>query len=179
MATSVMLDLETLGTSPDCVILSIGAIKFDPYTFKDPHSEFYMKLNVDEQIDMGRSIDESTIMWWSKQESSIQEDAFSESDRKSIDFFVKELNRYCVAVDDFWCQGPTFDFVILENLYRQLERPTPWQYWQIRDSRTVFKMMPIDPRKAIQESAHNALADCYYQAVSVQKSYKHFGIRRR
>ena len=24
-------------------------------------------------------------------------------------------------------------------------------------------MMPSDPRKAIQEEMHNALADCYYQ----------------
>jgi hypothetical protein len=32
----IMLDLETLGTRPDCVILTLGAIKFDPYTLSDP-----------------------------------------------------------------------------------------------------------------------------------------------
>ena len=26
----VMIDIESLGTSPDCVILSIGAVLFDP-----------------------------------------------------------------------------------------------------------------------------------------------------
>jgi hypothetical protein len=36
--------------------------------------------------------------------------------------------------------------------------------------------MPKDPRKDIQEELHNALADCYYQAKCVQKSYKHFGV---
>jgi len=38
--------------------------------------------------------------------------------------------------------------------------------------------MPVDPRKAIQTDAHNALADCYYQAKCVQQSFKHFGITR-
>ena len=54
----------------------------------------------------------------------------------------------------------------------------PWNYWQIRDSRTLFAMMPQDPRKAIQEELHNALADCYYQAKCVQQSYKHFGVSK-
>jgi hypothetical protein len=37
-------------------------------------------------------------------------------------------------------------------------------------------MMPSDPRKAIQEEMHNALADCYYQAKCIQSTYKHFGV---
>ena len=44
---------------------------------------------------------------------------------------------------------------------------------------TLFAMMPTDPRKAIQEELHNALADCYYQAKCVQSTYKHFGVKSR
>jgi len=29
--TDVMIDLETLGTTPDSVIVSIAAVKFDPF----------------------------------------------------------------------------------------------------------------------------------------------------
>ena len=68
--------------------------------------------------------------------------------------------------------------VMLQHLYKSAETPVPWNYWQIRDSRTLFKMMPQDPRKAIQEQLHNALADCYYQAKCVQQSYKHFGVKQ-
>ena len=32
MKTHAMIDIETLGTEPDCVVLSVGAVKFDPYT---------------------------------------------------------------------------------------------------------------------------------------------------
>jgi hypothetical protein len=30
MANDVMIDMETLSTSPNCVILTIGAVRFDP-----------------------------------------------------------------------------------------------------------------------------------------------------
>ena len=70
-----------------------------------------------------------------------------------------------------WAQGPVFDIVILENLYQQLGLPLPWNFWQIRDSRTLFSLLPEDPRKAIRQEAHNALADCYFQAKCVQKAY--------
>ena len=36
-----MIDLETLGTSPDTVILTLGAIKFDPYTNVEPSDGLY------------------------------------------------------------------------------------------------------------------------------------------
>jgi len=72
-----------------------------------------------------------------------------------------------------------FDYAILQHLYKQMETPVPWNYWQIRDSRTVFNMMPQDPRKAMQTDLHNALADCYYQAKCLQNVYKHFGVNKK
>ena len=30
MANDIMIDMETLSTNPDCVILTIGAVRFDP-----------------------------------------------------------------------------------------------------------------------------------------------------
>ena len=35
MSTHAMIDLETLGTQPDCVILTLGGIKFNPYNKED------------------------------------------------------------------------------------------------------------------------------------------------
>ena len=84
----------------------------------------------------------------------------------------------CVGVDQLWCQGPLFDYAILQNLYKNVNKPCPWNFWQIRDSRTIFSMMPTDPRKAIQEELHNALADCYYQAKCVQQTFKAFGVTK-
>ena len=49
MTTHAMIDIETLATSPEAVILSVGGVKFDPYTNEEPHSFIDMKLDIDEQ----------------------------------------------------------------------------------------------------------------------------------
>lgn len=179
MATHGMIDLETLGVEPDSVIITLGGIKFDPFSDKEPHSGLYLRCDVDEQTSMGRSVDDNTLAWWAKQDDAIKDEAFGDHERVSMDQVTRAINKFCVGLDVLWCQGPLFDYAILQNLYKQIGKPAPWSYWQIRDSRTLFAMMPSDPRKAIQESLHNALADCYYQAKCVQQSYKHFGVKAR
>ena len=174
-----MIDLETLGVEPYSVILTLGAIKFDPYSDEEPHGELYLKLDTEEQESLGREIDDNTLAWWSQQSESVRNEALSEHDRVSVKQFLKEINRFCVGLDYLWCQGPLFDYAMLQNLYRQAGEPCPWNFWQIRDSRTLFAMMPQDPRKQIQEELHNALADSYYQAKCVQQTYKHFGVTKR
>lgn len=174
-----MIDLETLGVDPHSVILTLGAIKFNPYSDDEPHSELYLKLDTEEQELLGREIDDNTLAWWANQSDSVQNEALSEGDRKSVRDVLEEINRFCVGLDYLWCQGPLFDYAMLQNLYRQAGKPCPWNFWQIRDSRTLFAMMPQDPRKQIQEELHNALADSYYQAKCVQQTYKHFGVTKR
>ena len=36
MTTHAMIDLETLGTGPDCVVLTIGGVKFNPNDISEP-----------------------------------------------------------------------------------------------------------------------------------------------
>lgn len=175
----VMLDIETMGFRPECVVLTIGAIKFDPYNpGMEPHTGFYQRLDVDEQMALGRTVDESTMQWWSQQSESVREEAFADDDRVGLQEFARSLNKYMVGVDNIWAQGPTFDFVIIENLFRMLDVPVNWQFWQIRDSRTLFQVAG-DPRKADRAEAHNALADCYYQAKGVQEIFKKLGVEKR
>ena len=165
----VMLDLETLGTRPGCVILTLGAVKFDPYSLREPDSGIYFRVDVDEQTALGREVQEDTLNWWLNQSEDIREEALGEQDRVSLTTLYRDLNKFLVGVDNIWAQGPLFDFAILENLYRQCGWPTPWQFWQIRDSRTLFGVHG-DPREK-GELLHNALADCVSQAEAVQKIY--------
>ena len=175
MATHGMIDLETLSTRPDAVILSVGAIKFDPYSSAEPHDPLLFKVDVDSQTEMGRHVMEDTLNWWATQREHIREDALGEADRMSLDDTIKAINKWAVGVDVFWCQGPLFDYAILQNLYAQLDRPVPWQYWAIRDSRTLFSLYrETDVAKV---DAHNALADCDYQAKKVQRYYKQLGLK--
>jgi len=169
-----MLDLETLATGPDCVILSFGAVKFDPFDDTAPMDKaLYFRLDVDEQIAMGRDVNDGTVEWWQRQPKAVQEAAFGGDDRTSMDEFTKQLNKFVVGCDRIWAQGPVFDIVILENLYRQLGKPCPWNYYSIRDSRTLLKALG-DSRNAGKNELHDALADCVYQAKAVQDAVKRY-----
>jgi hypothetical protein len=174
----VMLDLETLGTQPGCVILTLGAVKFDPYTMNDPGPGLYVRPDADEQIARGREVQQDTLEWWMKQAEDVREEALGVDGRIPVEEMYRQLNRFLVGVNNIWCQGPVFDIAILENLYMQYGWPTPWQFWQIADSRTLFKVHG-DPRVKGKAGLHNALEDCVSQAVAVQQVYNRLGLEKR
>ena len=179
MATHAMIDIETLGTKPNAVILSVGAVKFDPYTNNAPFEDRHWKIDVDAQTSKGREVNENTLAWWAKQDPEIREEAFSESGRIPVEPVMKELNSWINGCEVIWCQGPQFDMVILEDFFRDFGHHMNWFYWQVSDCRTLFKIMPVDPRKAIQEDLHNALEDSRWQAICVQKFYNDFSVPSR
>jgi hypothetical protein len=168
---AVMLDLETLGTRPECAILTLGAIKFDPFKVDSFGASLYLRINIDEQIAIGREVQQETLDWWAKQDSAVRDEALSDNDRVSLEDATRKLNKFLVGVETIWAQGPVFDIAILENLYRQLGKPIPWNFWQIRDSRTLFGVHG-DPRVKGRAGHHDALADCIYQAQGVQQIYQ-------
>ena len=173
--THAMIDLETLSTNPNATILTVGGVKFDPYNAIEPAQGMYFRVDVDSQTKMGRDVMQETLDWWATQPKEISDEALGDENRISLDEMVKTINKWSVGVDVFWCQGPLFDYAILQDIYKQLGHPAPWQYWQIRDSRTLFSLVPRENEKRI--GLHNALEDCYFQAKKVQKVYKQLGIK--
>jgi hypothetical protein len=175
MATHGMIDLETLDVTPTATVLSLGAVKFDPLSDSEPHSELYLKILINDQDQLGRTISDSTIKWWSEQDPAVMEEAFDQTGGVTVEEALRQLNKWCVGVDEIWAQGYGFDITMLEDMYRSVGKPIPWQFWQISDARTITKRMPRDPRKDMQTNLHNALADAYFQAKSVQIIFKHHG----
>jgi len=104
----IMLDIETLATSPDAVVLTFGAIKFDPFDSSKPMDQgLYMRVNVDEQIALGRRVDKGTVDWWGTQSAEVREEALGETDRVSIEDFTKALNKFVVGATQIcsWCNS--------------------------------------------------------------------------
>lgn len=178
MAIHGTIDLETLDTKPGATILSLGAVKFNPLSDIDPHSNLYLKIDIDEQHALGRTVSDSTVEWWGKQDPAVMEEAFDLSGRSSVADTLKQLSKWMVGIDVLWGQGYGFDMTILEDMYRSAGVPIPWNFWQVRDSRTLFSCLDRDPRKDMQQNLHNALDDAFYQSKAIQIAYAKIGCKR-
>ena len=175
MPIHAMIDLETLDVTPQATVLTVGGVKFNPFDDSEPHSEFYYKLDLDSQ---DRSVNDDTIAWWGRQDQKAQDEAFGTEGRTHTDIFLDSLPKWISDVDVLWGHGYGFDITILEDMLRQRNKNIPWQFWQVRDSRTLFGVHG-DPRDKGAKGAHNALIDCYYQAQADQQIYKQQGIKKR
>lgn len=160
--------METMAVSPRAVILSLGAVHFDPFS-DEIIDELYFKIDLDDQDKLGREIDLNTLDWWAKQDPKIMEEAFSPNDRIPVIEAMDKFHKFAWGCDKFWSHGATFDLVILEDLYRQLNKPLPWSYWQLRDTRTLFDL-GHDPDMP-KGNKHDALQDAIRQAVGVQNVF--------
>ena len=176
MAKHLMVDLETMAVSPSAVILTLGAVQFNPYG-NGYSDKMYLRFNLDDQDALNREIDPNTLAWWAKQDPAVMEEAFSEKDRVPLAEAMDQFHKFAWGCDAFWAHGSIFDIAILENVYRQLERTPPWSFWQIRDTRTLFDLghdsdMP-------QNSKHDALQDAIRQSVGVQNIYRKLNVKER
>lgn len=171
--TDVMFDLETLDTKPTAVILSLGAVKFDPARLgvAADAPRLKMRIDIDAQSVFGRTISDSTMEWWSKQDPAIQEEAFSDTDRIPLEEALDQFHKFVWNSERVWSQG-SFDVNIMENLYGMLNRPLAWQYWQVRDSRTLFDFVD---GKLDRSNHHDAMEDAVAQAEAVQRALKKIG----
>lgn len=164
-----MIDLETLATTPDATVLSIGAVKFDPFgdELNDRKMEsFYLRVDVDSCDKLGLTVSESTLEWWSKQSQEAQDEAFNPEGRVDIVDAMNQLYKFCWGSKRVWSNGAGFDVVILETIFRKISKAYPWPYWAVRDCRTIYDL-GIDPKRP-PVLKHHALEDAWNQAVGVQ-----------
>ena len=171
MTKALMVDMETMAVSPNAVVLSLGAVHFNPYG-NGYGDKIYFKINLDDQDKLGREIDPNTLEWWSKQDPVVMEEAFSEEGRIPLVDAMDQFHKFAWGCKTFWSHGATFDLVIIENLYKQLGKPLPWNFWQLRDTRTLFELADPDMPK---DALHNALEDAKRQAIGVKNVYKKIG----
>lgn len=200
MTSHIMIDLETMGVTPDASIVSIGAVVFDPKGEEVPSAEiddtpygrgecFYTAVDLESNIKVGRQVDASTEKWWSQQSEEARRTTFPEDPekRKDLVFALTAFTRWIRSHPypyKVWSHGSGFDITMLESAFRSTHGSPPWKFWDARDTRTVFDMafgggsskdLPsIDtPEEFI---AHHAWWDAWIQARQVQKAYQKLGL---
>ena len=155
-----MIDIETVGTGPEACILTIAAQCFDPLVRNDLHKlqNFYCRVDIDSQPN--RKIEQSTIDWWATQPLEAKDEAFNEQGRIPLEIALQNLAKVIWHCKRVWANGPTFDMNILEHAFKSFNMALPWQYYNVRDARTIYSLWP-DLQK--YPASHHALEDCRRQ----------------
>lgn len=170
----IMIDIETCGTGPSACVLTIAAQSFDPLNRHqfDQYPSYYCRVDTDSQPD--RNIEQGTIDWWATQPAAAREEAFAEQGRIPMQQALQELARYIWQSKRFWANGPTFDANILEHAYKSHNIALPWQFFMVRDARTVYGLVP---GLAKYPASHHALEDCRRQILLLWDSLEHLGVQ--
>lgn len=194
--THVMIDIETLGTRPGSVILSIGAVAFDPFNgtafLGDASTDsFYTQVSPTSCQHHGLKIDPETEQWWHSQPHEARNAALGcflsvRRDPRGHQQFPPKLKDALAALDSWWrtvdgkyiwAHGPGFDLALLEAAYRAIGWREPWRYDAARCTRTIYDLAGVKPDRS-QGTHHHALDDAIAQAKAVIDAYHKLGLSR-
>lgn len=183
---NAVFDLETLARDPYAVVLSIGAVFFDPEedsandeTYqKLIETGFHVKFSVVNQITKyKRNVEDETLEWWSKQSPEARkilkpsdEDVDVVSGLLQLNTWLKE-SGYDFQESYCWSRGTYFDFPMLYSLYNQANVSPGFNGWKIRDTRTMIDCLTGSRRGKYEPEnapsgfiAHDALHDAAMDA---------------
>lgn len=166
MANRIMIDLETVGSTPGCGILSIGAVAFhvDGWVV----DELYVVVSRISCREHGLFEEQDTLDWWAKQTDEARQILLLAEDPDgtlSLPAALDELNRFVARHPGctVYGNGSDFDNAILAAAARAAGCKLAWPFWQNRCYRTMKGRTP-QVKLARVGTHHNALDDARTQA---------------
>lgn len=175
MTLRIMLDLETMSTSANAAIVSIGACA------NDGRPDFYMRVDLESCMHAGLKVDASTIMWWMQQNDEARKALYdgARSLRDALLLFAHWLGQSMHTTSDpgeaygqveceLWAYPAQFDVTILSEAYKAFGKKEPWHYRAPRCLRTAAALFPgVERVKA--DTEHDALSDAKAQMAWLEK----------
>jgi hypothetical protein len=164
--THVMVDIETMGTGVNSVILQVSFEAFNflldgrEITELDFSTTIYPCLS--EQVESGRSVDSDTVKWWISKNPEFFTILLKKCSNPSYYDSVEEVSEIFSSFNDsgyvMWARSPEFDIQMLENL-----TGVKYNYRNKMDVRTIEKLFGGRPK-----AAHDAELDCRFQIEYVK-----------
>ena len=174
----IMLDIETLDTAQSAVVLSIGAVVFDPHS-KELGEKFYVEFTHDlaTQQRVGRTVSADTAVWWMQQGAATKQifaDPAPEGVRRvstaqGLTEFASFVSRNGGKEAKLWGNGSDFDNAIVGSLFDSFGLVKPWSYSRNRCYRTMKRIFGEDVKVSRHGVHHNGLDDAITQAVHLQE----------
>lgn len=167
ISREVVLDLETLGVTPGCVVLSIGACTVDQrYTF-------YRAINIQDSLAQCFHKEAATEEWWKEQqiknpkaaEAVISGPYTVREALGEFAYWYKEL----IGATAIWGNGSDFDRPILAAAYKLVGMEVPWSYRHARCFRTLKALYSDVETPTFAGIKHHALDDALNEAAHLQK----------
>lgn len=171
----VMADIETLGKSNNAAILSIGMVKFNPFT-DEFYDSFYVPVDPESCQALGLKIDASTVMWWMDEERDAARVAMMKETRIDLPSALYGLVDWFGDDKPVWGNGATFDNVILSSAFKACGIEQPWKFWNDKCYRTLKGQAKSIKLKRVG-TYHNALDDAISQAKHMQNIVEHLGLQ--
>jgi len=159
-----MLDIETFGRRPGCVVKSVGLCRFDPITgyvptLSPPREEgptprqdahpadhtLHVKFRLENDPRIG-TVDPNTVEWWLQQSDEARAGLFGyEVDcHTGLSYILNWVDLDGLSRDTqnrvLWSNGPTFDEVILRALFERYKIDFPWHYRSSSCCRTLLRL---------------------------------------
>lgn len=180
-----MLDFETLGRRPGCVVLSLGAVFFSSTAAEPLGPTFYSVVSVEDQKTYDElHVDPDTVAWWSKQDEAARAGVAGAyaTEAPPLAEVLKRFSAYLLADRDkrsvqLWGNGADFDNAILSTLYAVAGVEQPWEFYNNRCYRTL-KGLVKGPKLQRVGTYHNALDDAKSQALHAVQLLRALGAVR-
>jgi len=158
----MMVDVETLGRDADAPIVQIGVVRFNGYGL---HEEAGVGVTLASNEEIGQwGVEADTLTWWLEQDNA--DDVLTGG--VGIEDALRTVSELANSADVVWACSPAFDATILRHAYEQVGWRVPWQFYDLRDVRTVREESPHWPEREQEGTEHDALADARYQARCVR-----------
>lgn len=171
---AAMLDMEFLDTRPTAAILSIGIVAMDTEKMKIGET-LYLDISADDCMRHGMTVSAETIRWWINQDIGALRKAFDEQIgyKHPLELALVKVSNFLTSIAGtdkltIWQQG-SLDAEILTTAYRAVGKTPPWNFWNVRDLRTLAREVQVVHTNA--GTKHNALDDAKNQAELLMKIY--------
>lgn len=183
--TDIMLDIETLGTKPGSVIVTLGVCRFSlDDDFVTDKQEIVINVGTSEKA--GMTMSAGTVLWWMGQGEEARSRMADNAKSISLTNALSKLSDYVSATRtknfrnriNIWANDPDFDIVNTNAAYDAIGALPPWQFWESRSMRTIEELgqrlfsfnKKVDfPRTGTHHAADD---DAEYQARVVQEIFK-------
>jgi hypothetical protein len=183
MNKSVMIDLETLGTSSNAVVLSFGGVIFNSET-GETISEKTVIFCLEDSLSKGLEIDASTLRWWLTQNNEVLKNQLDLEKSVTLKDGIKEIADWLGGEMAFntevWANSPSFDLIKFQNVCKVADMENPFgDFRKWRDVRTMIEaaengravsIKTITDAEFGRGNAHDPIHDCKYQIACIVRA---------